>query len=326
MTKKYFAKNNLGFEYNKSRQKLTELKLRGVKMIAADYDGTIFDRYDQEYNDPSKVIQLAFKLRQKGIEFAFVSGRNTTLELPLRELIPQFCKKYASNLTIWRSGGNGMNLNRITYTPNPKDIKVEEFYSNSITLKDIERALEVYLSFNINPDKKAQIFFQSFLEKQLPEDLVPSLFLKLSKPFGGKVFAESVKVTFVLPTSVKEQEKYIKLLKKTLEPHGLNVNWGRIPFADVSKKYKKNGKTVDGKLMMVNTIKNILKINDSQFATFGDAPNDNNTGLLSFPYSFTNDPNVIKKDKHSPPFILEVKNSPVASIYEAIQYLVAKKH
>src|SRR3989344_7598082 len=322
MNKIYEAVANLKAEYGKARVKLRELKSKRVALIACDYDGTIFDRNDSVYNDPLKVIRLAFEVRRKGIEFAFVSGRNTTLELPLRELIPQFCRKIGSILTIWRSGGNGMNLYRITYAPNLKNIKVEEIYSNSITLNELKKAIKVYEKFNIKPDKKGQAFVQSFLNRHLPTDLVPPKFLQISKPHKGKFFAESVKVTFVLPTDEKEQEKYIKLFRKKLEPIGLSVGWGRIPFADVSKQLKVNGKLVDGKLLMVDSIMKKLKLKDSQIVTFGDAPNDNNAGLLSFPYSFTNDFQVKKRDLNSPPFILKVDNSPIAAVYKAIKSIL----
>ncbi|OGK42574.1 hypothetical protein A3A46_01670 [Candidatus Roizmanbacteria bacterium RIFCSPLOWO2_01_FULL_37_13] len=322
MFKQNLPEKKLSGEYLNTRIKLHEAKSKGIKLIACDYDGTIFDRNDPNYDDPWKTIELAYEVSKKDIEFAFVSGRNTTLELPLRDLIPQFCKKVNSNLTIWRSGGNGMNLSRITYTPDPKKIKVEEIYSNSISLNELKIAIKVYEKFNIKPDKKGKAFFQSFLDRDLPTDLVPPKFLQISKPHEGKFFAESVKVTFVLPTDEKEQEKYIKLFRKKLEPIGLSVGWGRIPFADVSKQLKVNGKLVDGKLLMVDSIMKKLKLKDSQIVTFGDAPNDNNAGLLSFPYSFTNDFQVKKRDLNSPPFILKVDNSPIAAVYKAIKSIL----
>lgn len=322
MSLPYFAENNLREEHRKSKEKLHELRTNGIKLIACDYDGTIFDRNDQYYNDPMKVIQLAYDVRQKGIEFAFVSGRNTTLELPLRNLIPKFCRKKGTNLTIWRSGGNGMSLSRITYTPDPKEIRVEEIYSNSISLKELKTAIKVYEKLNIRPNEKGKIFFQSFLVQDLPADLVPPKFLQIARPYKGKFFAETVKVTFVLPSSEREQEKYIKLFREKLGPFGLSVGWGRIPFADITKKLLLYGKEVDGKKLMVNAIKKKLKIKDEQIVTFGDAPNDNNAGLLSFPYSFTNDYRAKKKNLNSLPFILSLDDSPIASVYDVIRYLI----
>jgi len=326
MALNYSAKNNLKNEYRLSKDKLTEITKRGIKLIAADYDGTLYDRYDPIYNDINKVVELAYLVTKNKIHFAFVSGRNTTLEIELREIIHQFCRKKKINLTIWRSGGNGMNLSKITYTSQPHDINIQKIYSNNINIEMAKIIIKTYEDLNIKADPKSQAFFKKFLEKNLPEDLVPKSFLKLAQPYQGKVFAESVKVSLVLPTNPKEQERYIMLLRKKLSKYNsiykLNVGWGKIPFADVSKKLEYKGKQIDGKLLMVKNIIKELKIDESQVATFGDAPNDNNRGLLSLPYSFTNDKNAVKLSLNSSPYILKVKKSPVGAIYDAINYLV----
>lgn len=51
---------------------------------------------------------------------------------------------------------------------------------------------------------------------------------------------------------------------------------------------------------------------------------DNDAGLLSFPYSFTNSEKFIKKNNFdAPPYILFKKNmSPIARVYGAIEYLI----
>lgn len=322
----YLARNNLEKEYRKTSFMLKKIKTSKFSIIAVDYDGTIFDRYDPVYNNLEKALQLAYETTKKGIEFAFISGRNTTLEMELRETAPLFCKKKKTNLTIWRSGGNGMNLYKITYTPRTKDIKIETIYSNNISIEAVKKAIGIYKDLNIQPDPKSKAFFKSFLVKELPKDLVPKSFLRQSLPFDGKVFAESVKVTFVLPTDPKEQAKYIDLFRKKLSinklTQDLNVGWGKIPFADISKRLKLNGRPIDGKLLMVKNIIKKLGINKFQVVTFGDASNDNNKNLLSLPYSFTNDKNVIKTNINSPPFVLKVTNSPVESVYKAIKYLI----
>lgn len=147
--------------------------------------------------------------------------------------------------------------------------------------------------------------------------------MRLARKYNGKIFAESVKITFVLPTDQSKQKKIIEILRKKLSPYGLNVGWGRIPFADVSKKLTGNGKIIDGKLLMIRNIIKKLQISDKQVATFGDAPNDNNKGLLSFPFSFTNDISTDKQNLNSPPYILKVNKSPVEAVYQAIYYLIS---
>ena len=38
--------------------KLRDLKKSGIKLIASDYDGTLFDRNNPRFNNPEKVIKL----------------------------------------------------------------------------------------------------------------------------------------------------------------------------------------------------------------------------------------------------------------------------
>ncbi len=320
MAIKYNNINNLEEEYKKTKLILREAKSKNLKVIAADYDGTLYDRYDKNYNSLLKIIELAYSVTKKRISFAFVSGRNTTLEIELREIIPKFCEKQNTDMTIWHSGGNGMNLNKISYLLKSKTLKIEKFFSNTITINEVKESIKIYQQLKIVPDLKSQLFFKNYLEKNIPDDLMPKKYLELSKQSEGKIFAEAVKVSLVLPTSKEKQKQIIKILRKKLSRFDLNVGWGGIPFADVSKKLKLNNKVIDGKLLMVKNIIKYLNIKDTQVATFGDTPNDNNKGILSLPYSFTND---VSLDKSSfPPYILEVKDSPVKAIFDAIGYLI----
>jgi len=282
--------------------KLKKLKSSGVKLIAVDYDGTVFDRNNSKYNNPIKVIKLINEVVSNKIDFVLISARNTTLEVGFRKLASQFCKKNNKTLTFWRSGGNGMNLAKITFTKDPEKIKIKKIYSNFISDKDVKITLDVYKKINIKLDNNSCIFFKQFLNKKLPEDLVSAKYLKLMLPYDGAVFIENVKISFVLPSSKKEQREIIKIFKKELEPYGLNVGYGGLPFVDISKQLKRNGKKVDGKLLAVKTIIKKLNINEKQVATFGDMPYGNDKGLLSLPYSF----------------ILSV-----VSVYKAIKFLVS---
>lgn len=322
MIAKHILKTKFKKEYKKTRDILKEAKSKKIVVIIADYDGTLFDRYDKKYNSLLQVIKLAYEVTKKGLEFAFVSGRNTTLEVELRELIPKFCEEKKTNLTIWHSGGNGMNLTKITYLIKNSFLDIEKIFSNVMNISEIKKSIEFYLKLKIKPDLNSQLFFKSYLEKKIPEDLVPKKYLDLSKKYEGKIFAELVKVSMVLPTSIKDQKKIIRKLKKGLSKYGLNIGWGGIPFADISKELKLKNKIIDGKLLMVKNIIEYLNIKDTQVVTFGDTPNDNNKGMLTLPYSFTNDTTLKKTDKSSPPFILEVKYSPVRAVFAAIKYLI----
>jgi len=302
-------------EHEMASRKLFDLKSNGVRFLATDLDGTVMDRLNPTFNLLS-VIQLGYEATRNGVNFAIISARNTTIELDLRELALQFCREKNTSFSLWRSGGNGMNLCKVT--SNPEEVKVQSIYSNALTADDAQKALEAYIDLHIdNPDGKSQLFVQSFLKRNIPVDLVPKSFLELSKPYNGLVFAEAVKISFVLPTAFEDQERCIGLLRETLEPHGLVVNWARMPFADISKR-----SDIDGKLFAVQTLMKLLQLDASHVGTFGDAPNDSDKGLVSLPFGFTNYQGVEKGDIHSPPFILDVKDSPIGAVHNAIRFLI----
>lgn len=303
-------------EHEKAREKLDELQSNGIALIAADYDGTVFERANPKY-DLQQVIELAYDITTKNVDFALISARNTTLELSLRQAVLQFCREKDTTISLWRSGGNGMNLSKVT--ANPEGVRVEPIYTNYLSAGDAQLALEAYTSLHVDPDGPSRKFFQTFLQQDVPEDLVPKKFLELAKPFNGQVFAEAVKISFVLPTAVKSQEACIDSLRKSLEPHGLVVGWARMPFADISKRTN-----VDGKLFAVQNVMKQVRVDASHVGTFGDAPNDSDIGLLSLPYSFTNRQETKKEDLNNPPFILEVKDSPIGAVHQAIRHLIRK--
>src|SRR3989338_178449 len=146
MTESYEVSNNLEAEYKMTAEMLQEIKVNGVKLIAADYDGTTFDRDDQNlrWKDPLTTIKLAYDVTKAGIDYALISARNTTLEVIFRVLIPLFCQKIGGNLSIYRSGGNGMNLSIVTYTPNPAEIRVEPIYTNFVTPAEVTDLIGVF--------------------------------------------------------------------------------------------------------------------------------------------------------------------------------------
>jgi len=307
--------------YNLAQLKLNEIKSFGIRLIACDYDGTVFDRNNKNFDDPIKVVKLIYNVRKAGLEFMLISARNATLEIDFRDLVSKFCKKKDETLTIWRSGGNGMNLSRITFSKDSSKTKMNKIYSNSISLNDARIALNIYKKLNIKPDMRSKTFFRKFLNKKLPEDLVPSKFLKIMKPFNGAVFAESSKISFILPSNKGDHKKIVSYFKDKLGSTGLNVSYSGLYFIDISKKLKKNNRLIDGKLLAINTAMNELRIGRKQVVTFGDSPDGNDEGLLSLPYSFTNNKNYFQRGQ-IPPFVLSSNKSPIDSIYDAINYLI----
>lgn len=317
---------NLNFEYALGREKLINCKNENIKIIAVDYDGTVYDRYDPNFNKLEKVVMLAKDVYNSGMEFAFISGRSTTLELELRDLGSKISKDTGENFSIWRSGGTGMNLDKLSFTCTSDEVEVENVYSNSLSFEEVKLALNEFLKLKIEADTYSKSFFNNFLEKDLPEYLVPREFKELAVPYEGLFFAEKVKITFVLPKNEDEQERCVEVLRKKLEKYGLSVGWGRLPFADVSKQLILNGESVDGKMYMVKMLIKRLNINENQVVTFGDSPKDNNKGLLSFPYSFTNDMDKGEDRTNLPPYLLKVNKSPIKAVYDAISYLIFEKN
>ena len=316
ITPPYYPEYNLPAEHLKAREKLSELKRNSLRIVVADYDGTVYDRHDPSHGH-GEVVDLCFEIANAGVDMALISARHTTLEYELMTRIRRACRERQQPLTIYRSGGNGMNLTRATYASEGA-LVAEDLYRCDMTKEDIQRTLEAYLRLGIsNPDPKSQAFFAGFLRLDDLSQLIPAEYVELAKPYEGQVFIERAKASYVLPTTELEQRACITRLRAELEPHGLNVGWGNAPFADISKKMD-----VDGKLLAGNILLQKTGIDSSQAGFFGDAPHGNDSGLLTFPYSFTNYQKPPKIILDTPPYILPNTGSPVGAIHQAIRYLI----
>ncbi|OGK14421.1 hypothetical protein A3H80_04850 [Candidatus Roizmanbacteria bacterium RIFCSPLOWO2_02_FULL_37_19] len=325
---------NLTKEHEYAREMLLKAKRKGIKLIATDLDGTVLardpaDGQYEKYHELSTVVQLASDVTQQGAEFAILSARNTTLEVKIREIAQQFSTKKRTPFTIWRSGGNGMNLFRLSFRPDLPEPEVEPIYVNEISIQEAHAVADVfqlmYAKLSMVPSSQGVAFFRSFLSEALPEDLVPVSHRAISDKYGGAFFAEGVKVSCVLPDDIQHQRTCIDFLHKHLDTELFHIGWSRSPFADISKVLKQNDVPVDGKDFAVSTILARSHLNDEQVITFGDAPTTtdgigNDTGLLRFPFSFTSCQEGLKSRIEEPPYILAIHdNSPVASVHSAIR-------
>src|SRR3989338_4807438 len=326
MVEQYNTSFNLEAEHYLSAKKLEEARRSGVKLIGADYDGTLYDKKEPPYDDHLRVIRLVDEVSRADVDFSIISARNTTLHVPFRELASAYSQEAGRPLTLWTSGGNGMNLSRVTFSAEGQ--KVEPIFTNFITPDQAELIVfifdQMFHELGIEPDARNVAFFKAFLDRDLPEDLVPRPHRQLVERYGGRYFAEAVKVTTVLPTSKEQQAECIVYLRERLEIFGFNIGWGGIAFADVSRRMlDANGKPIDGKVLVLETILARSNFAREQVTTFGDAPNGNDMGLLGFPKSFTNAQSFNKNGLESPPFMLKIKDSPVGTIHEAIRYLTS---
>ena len=168
--------------------KLRDLKKSGIKLIASDYDGTLFDRNNPRFNNPEKVIKLIYEVVNAGIEFLLISARNTTLEVEFSKTVSKISKQKKQPLTIWKSGGNGMNLVKVTYYPDFAQPKYKTIYSRSISIADIKRVLQLYKGIAIQSDPQSCAFFKQYIDKKLPEEFVPKKYVKLMFSFNGSIF------------------------------------------------------------------------------------------------------------------------------------------
>lgn len=299
-----------------TKVKLVEAKPR-IKLFGLDYDGTIYDGAD--YKLP-QVFALVEKILAKDKSVAFITARAATalktLVPPLHELLAQ------KNISIpnFIAGGNGTTLYEV------KKDGLVEIYNHGLGLPQIKCAVDVgrkvYEKLEINRDDLSEKGLETF-QKFLKEDwtgYIPPEIVDVCRPFEGEIFTEEAKVTFVLP---KDKTLHKKIVKNAQTELGKNysIAAGDETFIHITKRLGEDSKTV-----AIKTILNFLGLKENQVATFGDMPNGNDAGLLSFPYSFTNSEEFvkIKKNLQQPPFVLmDSDTAPVGRVYKAIDYLLS---
>lgn len=296
-------------------KKLAEAKLL-VKLFGLDYDGTVADN---EHKLP-EVMVLVEKVLTANKTAAFITARAATalktIVPPLQELL----KKNNIDFSNFVAGANGTTLYEVS-----KD-SFKEIYNHGLKLAEIQRAVAagrtVYQKLNINrPDLavKGLETFQKFLA-DVWDSFIPAEIVDICRPFDGELFTEEAKVTFVLPQDKTIHQQLIEALNRELG-NGLKAVAGDETYVHITKQLEE-----DGKRVAIKTILKIMNLNEDQVVTFGDMPADNDAGLLSFPYSFTNaqDFTNVQKNPNEPPFVLVAGDlSPVAKVHQAIEYLIS---
>jgi len=292
--------------------KLKELKTNSLRLLGLDYDGTIYDRHaSPPYNNHQTAMDLVLNIMKAGVNLGLITSRDVSIK---RVLFPPLLKasQEIAGLPVFVGGANGSNLTEI------KNGQRREIYNHGLTLDQIKAIVDVYDKLNVsNLDSRSNKVIERFLTEDW-SGYVPNNLFAISKKNSG-VWVEQSKVSVVLPSDRKEQEKAITALREKLEEQPgdeLTVAWANDPFAHVSKKLD-----LDGKLLAVQTIMKELGTNEHHTATFGDTPHGNDKGLLSLPYSFTNHP-LEKPDLETPPYLLPSFDSPIKSIHKAIRFLI----
>ena len=298
-----------------TNKKLKEAKSL-VKLIALDYDGTIYD--GGEYKQP-EVFALVEKILDKNKSVVFITARAATalktLAPPLQELLIQ----KDINFPNFTAGANGTTLYEV------KKDGLVGIYNHGLELAQILVAVDagrkIYEKLKIgNADlaEKGLETFRRFLQENW-DGYVPSEILDVCRPYNGEIFIEQAKVTFVLPKDKSLHQKIAVELNQELGKD-FSAALGDDTYVHITKKLEE-----DSKVVAIKTILKILGLEQNQVATFGDMPTGNDAGLLSFPYSFTNSEEFIniKKNLDQPPYILiEPDLTPVGRVYKAIDFLL----
>lgn len=311
----FFITMNIQTHSEIAQAKLEEAKPL-IKLFGLDYDGTVSDADHQQ----SQVFDLVEKILAKDKSVAFITARAATaikvLVPPLQELLV----RKTVTMPSFVAGGNGTTLYEV------KKNELMEIYNHGFELAQVKQAVlvgrKVYGRLGIgNSDlaEKGLETFKKFLQDSW-DGYVPAEIIDVCRPYNGELFTEQAKVTFVLPKDKTLQATVVAELNKELGEHFCAAA-GDETYVHITKKLEEDSKTV-----AIKTILKLLGLESTQVATFGDMPTGNDAGLLSFPYSFTNSDEFakVKKNPEQPPYVLTDSNlTPVARIYEAIEYLIS---
>lgn len=309
----FVSMDDLQAHFNLTKVKLAEAKPL-IKLFAFDYDGTVYDGRDFKFPE---VIALIEKILANGKSASIITARAASAVKTFVPPLKEFLISKDINEPIFIGGGNGTILYEL------KKDELKKVYSHGLNIDEINQAIggwkKVYEKFKINIvdlDEKGLNTFQKFLSEDW-SGYIPDEILNLCRPYEGNIFTEEAKVTFVLPKDEIMREKIIDEIKNELgEQYSVAV--GDKTFCHITKRLEE-----DSKAVAIKVILGIMGLELNQVAAFGDMPTGNDTGLLSFPYSFTNSDEFIKvkNDLNQPPYILiDSDLTPVARIYKAVDY------
>lgn len=285
-----------------------------VKLFAMDYDGTLADgvSYQKE-----QTLDLIKEILSAGKIPAFSTARAVTAVTNFVPLLTDFYKLNPQSGPTYIAGGNGTVLYKIDATG------TKQIYSHGLLLEEVREIVEkwsMYAKENLpleSLSEKGLSTFKKFYSESL-EGLVSRNILEIGKKYEGRIFTEEAKVTFVLPKDETTHKKIVGDVQVLIGNKFVAIA-GDKDFCHITKRLED-----DGKFVAVNYILNLENLQKNQVATFGDMPHGNDKGLLSFPYSFTN--NIDFFTDHTsdqPPFLLPGSElDAVGSVYKAVRFLL----
>jgi len=301
-------------------QRLSEVK-NDLKLIVFDFDGTVYRK--PEYTE-TEVHSIIKRILHSGKDAALVTAREASMHA---KIIVPFKEELEEGQTLFLGTSNGRVIRRITRG------KVEVIQKHGISWEEIEKVTRAYESLGLDLEPEVAEHFTKDWEKDW-SGIIPTEYFNYSKEHLG-IWAEETKMVIGL----KGEDSEVKELRSKLQQlvgGTLHVGWAGWKLVDVNKDLG-----MDGKLYAVREISKILGIGDESVAAFGDRPDGNDSGMLTLPYSFTNNEEYYKKysnmdpegnenfqgssngdKKIDPPYLLPHTEHPVESIYVAIDSLL----
>lgn len=304
-------------------QKMLEKAKTSVMALVMDQDGTVKGGNDPQYQK-ANVTELLQKISRAGKYPSIITASGASA---LKSFFPlnNFYAQEKIAIPTFIGIGNGTALYKFSSAGK------KEIYNHGLTINEVKAIVEVwqnvYKTLKItesNLQIKGLETFKKFMETDWT-GYIPADYLEIFKDYNGRCFTEQIKVTVVFPAwDERKQRDLVKIMQLELDKSfGRNkylVSRGDETFLHITHTFN-----VDPKLFALKTIMKDLKLTPKQVVTIGDLPLDNDRGLLiksKLPYTFTNK-YFEGMDVNRPPFLLPGSSkSPVASVYQAIEFLL----
>lgn len=287
-----------------------------VRLVAVDYDGTIYDGKDFVFSDVLRLLRI---ILGKDKIPAIITARAASAIKMIVPGLTELLGNDFSGRSVFIGGGNGCVLYEVNSTG------FHSIYNHGLDHIQANYIAEcrdrVYKNALINVAdlaEKGVKTFARFLSENW-DGYIPEEYMAVNRTYDGAMFAEEAKVTFVLPRSKELKERILIDIQRVLGEQYV-VTAGDDFFAHVTRRLCE-----DGKASAVNMILQLLALDQMQVMTFGDMPSGNDKYLLRFPFSFTNSVDffISKEIIDEPPYLIaEFGSSPIDQVYQIVEKLL----
>ena len=268
-----------------SQRKLKEAKAE-LSCLIFDYDGTLFDRFDNNFNH-NRARRLLLKALNK-YHVAVITARSASaLKIIAKPILSAVSKKQLRH-RFFLGVGDGITLYEI------KKNRLKKIYSYELSFSEIKYILSVYKEIKKKLGLMAKDFipeglktFSKFILEDWKEYITKNV-IELNKRWAGLIFADEAKISIVKPLELGKERQLIRELKKALQ-HDFNLMIGDIDIHIIKKLSE------DSKKKAAKTVIKCLNITSKNIITYLNKP----------PY-----------------LLLNGKNSPVKNVHEAVDFLI----